>query len=49
MQELCADPIIQAHAARNILHIGVELLAQIGDFVDEGDLGRQECIGCVLD
>ena len=34
---------------RNILHIGVELLAQISDFVDEGDLGRQERIGCVLD
>ena len=31
------------------LHIAADLFAQIGDFVDEGDLGRQKGVGRVFD
>ena len=34
---------------RDFLHVRAEFFAQIGDFIDEGDLGSEECIGRVLD
>ena len=33
---------------RHFLHIGANLLRQIGDLVDEGDLGREERIGRIF-
>ena len=48
MQEFAADAVVEADAARHVLHVGADLLAQIGDFVDEGDLGGEESIGRVL-
>src|SRR5262249_48537961 len=39
MQELGADAVVEADAARDLLHIGAHLLAQVCDLVDEGDLG----------
>jgi hypothetical protein len=38
MQKLGANTIVQAHAARNFLHIGANPFAEIGDFVDKSDL-----------
>jgi hypothetical protein len=48
MEKLRANAVIEADAARDILHIGADALAEIGDFVDEGDLRRQKRIGRVF-
>ena len=34
---------------RDVENIGAETLAQVGDFVDEGDLHRQEHVGRIFD
>ena len=49
MEEFAADPVVEPDAARDLLDIAADLFAQIGDFVDEGDLGRQEGVGGVFD
>jgi hypothetical protein len=49
VQELAADAVVEAHAEGDILHVGTGSFAQIGDLVDEGDLGGEECIGRVFD
>ncbi len=49
MQELRADAVIEADAARDVLDIRAGPLGQIGDFIDEGDLGREERVGGVFD
>src|SRR5579859_813967 len=48
-QELRTDASIEAHAARDFLHVGAEPLADTGDLVDKADLGCQERIRGVLD
>ena len=48
MQELGADAVVEADAARHLLHVAADLLAQVGDLVDEGDLHRQEGVGRVF-
>ena len=49
MQELPADAAVEADAAGDVLHVGADRLAEIGHLVDEGDLGREEGVGGVLD
>src|SRR5262245_65028 len=49
VQELRPDSIVEPDAARDFLHIRTDALAKIGYFVDEGDLGGQECVRGVLD
>ena len=49
MQELAADAVVEPHAARYLLHVGAGLFAQIGDLVDEGNLGGEEGVGGVFD
>ena len=49
MQEFRADAVVEPDAARHLLHIGADLLAQIGDLVDEGDLGREKGVARVFD
>ena len=49
MQEFRADAVVEPDAARDLLHVGANLLGQIGDLVDEGDLGGEERIGRVFD
>ena len=49
VEELLADAAVEADAARHVLHIRAGLLAKIGHLVDEGDLGREEGVGCVFD
>jgi hypothetical protein len=44
MKEFRADPVVEADAACDLLHVGAGALSQIGDLVDERDLGGQECI-----
>src|SRR5262245_17468612 len=39
VQELAADAAIEADAAGDVVHVGADLLADVGDLVDEGDLG----------
>ena len=48
MEELAADAAVEADAARHVVHVGADLLAQIGHFVDERDLHRQERVGGIL-
>src|SRR3546814_4255453 len=44
MQELGTDAIIQANDPRNVLHVSPHLFAQIGNLINESDLGRQKRI-----
>ena len=48
MEEFAADAVVEADAARDIAHIRTDDFAQIGDFVDEGDLGREEGVGGIF-
>ena len=49
LQEVRADPLVEAHPPRDLEHVGAGLLADVGDLVDERDLGRQERVGGELD
>ena len=49
MQEFVADAPVQPDAARHILHVTAQFLAQIGHLVDEGDLGGKKGVGRVFD
>ena len=49
VQELGADAVVEADAARHVLHVGAGPFAQIGDLVDEGDLRGQKGVGGILD
>src|SRR3546814_15830059 len=49
MEECGADAIVEADAARDVLHFGAYLLAEIRDFVDEGDLHREKGVGGIFD
>ncbi len=49
MQEFRADAVVEPDAARDLLHVGADLFGEIGDLVDEGDLGREERIRGVFD
>ena len=48
MEKLGADAIVEADAAGDVLNVGVDRLAQVGDFVDEADLDRQEGVGGIF-
>ena len=48
MEEFGADAVVQTDAARDLLHIGADRLAQVGDLVDEGDLHGQKGVGRIL-
>ena len=48
MQELGADAVVEADAARDVLHVGADLLAEVRDLVDEGDLDGEEGVGGVF-
>ena len=48
-QEGGADPLVEAHPAGDLGDVGADLLADVGDLVDEGDLGREEGVGGELD
>ena len=41
--------VVEAHAAGDLGDVGADLLADVGDLVDEGDLRRQEGVGGELD
>ena len=49
MQEFGADAVVQANAARDLLHVGADLFGEVRDLVDEGDLGREERVRGVFD
>ena len=49
LQELRADPVVEAHALGDLDHVGAGLLADVGDLVDERDLRGQERVGGELD
>jgi hypothetical protein len=49
VEEFRPNSFVESNATRDFLHIRAEFFAQVGDFVDEGDLGSQECVSCVLD
>ena len=48
IEEFAADPLVEAHAASHLLHISARPFAEIGDFVDECDLGRQKSIAGIF-
>src|SRR5262249_58739335 len=49
VQELRSDPVVQSDSARDLLNVGADLLGEIGDLVDEGNLGGEESVGRILD
>ena len=49
VQELEADAGVVPHAQRDLAHVRVHRFAQVGDGVDEGDLGGEERVRRVLD
>ena len=49
VEELRTDAVVEPHAAGDDLDVGADPLAELRDLVDEGDLGRQEAVGGVLD
>ena len=42
LQELRADPVVEAHAPRDLAHVRAELLGHVRDLVDEADLRGEE-------
>jgi hypothetical protein len=48
IQEFRADAVVEADAAGDLLYIGADLFAEVGDLVDERDLGCEEGVGGVL-
>src|SRR3954447_3949256 len=42
MEELAPDTIVEADATGNLLDVGTNLLAEVGDLVDECDFGREK-------
>src|SRR4051812_32950487 len=48
-QELRPDARVEAHPARDLLHVGPQLLGHVRDLVDERDLGREEGVRRELD
>ena len=49
MEKFAADTIVKPDAAGDFLNIGADFFTEIGNFVDEGDLGRQKRIGGIFD
>ncbi|MEH2483662.1 hypothetical protein V1282_007019 [Nitrobacteraceae bacterium AZCC 2146] len=49
MLKLRPDAVVHHDAARHVLHVGTDLLHEVGDLVDEGDLGGEEGVGGVFD
>jgi hypothetical protein len=49
MHEFRTDPIVDADAPRDLLHVCASALSQIGDLMDKGDLGGEKRVGCVFD
>ncbi|MNC40026.1 hypothetical protein D3C75_887150 [compost metagenome] len=48
IDEVVADARVRADATAHHFDVGAQVLGQVGDFVDEGNLGGQHAIGCVL-
>src|SRR4030095_347155 len=49
MQELRPDAAVEPDAARHVVHVGADLVAQVRNLVDVRDLHRQEGVGGILD
>ena len=49
MQKFTADPIVDSDPARHFLYIGARTLGEIGNLVDEGNLGRQKRVSGIFD
>ena len=44
-----ADAVVAAHAARHVVDVAADPLADVGHLVDEAHLGREERVGGVFD
>jgi len=49
MEEFGANPAVHAHGFCDGLNVGADGLADVGDLVDEGDLGGQEGVAGIFD
>src|SRR5262249_62022234 len=49
VQEFRSNSFVEPDALGDFLYIRAEFFAEVSDFVDESDLGSEECIGCVFD
>ena len=48
MKKLASDSLVHPDRARHVMHVAADLVAQIRDFVDEGNFRCEECIRGVL-
>jgi hypothetical protein len=49
LEERAADAAVHSHALHHLGDVGARRLADVGDRVDEGDLGGEERVGRVFD
>src|SRR5690606_27275190 len=42
------SPPVEADHLGYVAHVGADFFAEVGDLIDETDLGREECIGRIL-
>ena len=49
MQEFSADAVVEPDAAGDLLHVCADFFREIGDLVDEGDLGGEKRVSRVFD
>ena len=48
MQEILSDAPVHADGACDIVNVAADAVAEVGDFVDERNFGREKCVGRVL-
>src|SRR5215204_3068352 len=48
MEEFISDPAIHAHCPRHIMNVTTNLVAEVGDLVDERDFRGQKRVGGIL-
>src|SRR5438067_13071158 len=48
MKKLATDTPVHPHRARHIMHVAADPVAEIGDLVDERNLGGEKSVGSVL-
>jgi hypothetical protein len=48
VDEVVANARVRADAQSHRFDVGAQVFGQLGDLVDEADLGRQHAVGCVL-
>jgi len=49
MKKFGPNTFVEAHPPGDVVDVGAEPVAELGNFVDESDFGREERVGGVFD